>query len=341
MAGQNQETSGVIMNLRCDNRTRTPIGLGKSSPLPPCPRRRAGYRLPVLGLSRSWLVIALAFLIAGTFFECTGLPLLGQSSTSHADEGFTEPYQTVVVASAESGVLQTLSVREGDTVKQGEILGQLDSQVLVASVNAAREKLKAQGKIKGAQASVRRRSHHLQQIRQLFAREHASDKEVKQAQFELDLANASLESAQDEWHALEMNLKQIEAQLERRIIRAPISGTVLELPRQVGEAITGSESQVATLVALNHLRVRYFMTTDRAMRLKRGQRLKVHFPESHQDTTAIVDFVSPVTDSKSGTVRVELLIDNSSRAYRSGLRCHLQTSSLAQENHNHNPNYQR
>jgi len=111
-----------------------------------------------------------------------------------------------------------------------------------------------------------------------------------------------------------MNLKQIEAQLERRIVRAPISGTVLELPRQVGEAITASESQVATIVTLDQLRVRYFLATERAVGLRRGQTIEVNFP---------------VTDSKSGTVRVELLIDNREQEYRSGLRCLLGNTKTA------------
>ncbi len=242
------------------------------------------------------------------------------SSRAHS-EGFTEPFKTVVVASPESGVLQSLSVREGDTVVAGEIIGQLDSQVLTASLSTAREKLKARGKINGAAATVESRAHHLRQMQDLFKKEHASDKEVKQAQLEFDLANASLESANDELKALEMNAKQIEAQLERRIVRAPISGTVLEIPRQIGEAITASESHVATIVKLDQLRVRYFLATGHATSLKRGQTVEVNFPDSGQIASAVVDFVSPVTDSKSGTVRVELLIENPQQKFRSGLRC--------------------
>lgn len=266
-----------------------------------------------------------------TCFLATVLLLANAASaqTNRQPEGFTEPLKTVIVAAPESGVLQSLAVREGDTLNQGDIIARLDCQVLVASVNAAREKLKAQGKINGARANSESKSHHLKQMQDLLEKKHASDQEVKQAELEFELANASLETATDELHALEMDLKRIEAQLERRIVRAPITGTVLETPRQVGEAITASESQVATLVALDQLRVRYFLTTERATSLKRGQTVSVSFPDTHQQADAIVDFVSPVTDSKSGTVRVEMLIQNQQRKYRSGLRCLLGNTQTA------------
>lgn len=254
-------------------------------------------------------------------------------------EGFTEPFKTVIVASPESGVLQSLPVREGDTIKQSDVIATLDSQVLAVSVLAAKDKLNAQGKVRGATANRDSKAHHLQQIETLFQKQHASDLEVQQAQLEYDLAVANLETTTEEKSALQMELKRIEAQLERRRVRAPISGTILELPRQVGEAITASESHVATIVALDQLRVRYFLATQRAAGLQRGQTVSVSFPDTQQNADATVDFVSPVTDSKSGTVRVELLIDNSTRNYRSGLRCLLGNTQTARKpNRNSNRN---
>jgi len=276
------------------------------------------------GIRSSRLFCCCAILIA---INVITQPLFGQSSQQA--EGFTEPFQTVIVAAPESGVILGLAVREGDAIRAGEIIARLDSQVLQASLNAAREKAKAKGKINGATATVQNKSHHLQQMQELFKGDHASDKEVKQAQLESDLAQANLESTYDEIRAQELEIKRIEAQLDRRVVRAPNSGVVLELPRQVGEAVTATESQVATIVTLNQLRVRYFLSTVQATAIKRGERLQVSFPDTGQATDAIVDFVSPVTDSKSGTVRVELLIENADGDYRSGLRCVLRGMQTA------------
>lgn len=244
-----------------------------------------------------------------------------------SDEGFTEPFRTVVVAAADSGVLKSLRVREGDRVRKGEVIAKLNSDVLAASANAARDKQKAQGKLNGAQATLRNKTNHLKQMQELLANKHASAQEVQLAQLEYEVALANVEVANDELRAQAMEIKTIEAQLERRIIRAPCDGVILELPRQVGEAITSVESQVATIVALDQLRVRYFLSTAQASRLRPGASVVVDFPDTNQQAQARVDFVSPVTDSKSGTVRVELLIANNNEKFRSGLRCVLDSRS--------------
>ncbi len=198
--------------------------------------------------------------------------------------------------------------------------------MLEASLNAAKVKLESQGKIKAAQATLKEKQYHLKQMQKLLVGQHASDKEVRQAQLEVDLANAHLQSANDENRAIEMEIKKIEAQIKRRIIRSSTEGVVLEIPRQEGEAITTSDSEVATIVRLDQLRIRYFLTTDQAMRMQRGDQIKVHFPATDQTVPATVDFVAPVTDSNSGTVRAELIIDNQQGQYRSGLRCILTES---------------
>jgi multidrug resistance efflux pump len=136
-----------------------------------------------------------------------------------------------------------------------------------------------------------------------------------------------------------MEIRKIKAQIERRIVRASTDGVVLELPRQEGEALTTAEGQVATIVCLDQLRVRYFLTTAQALQMQRGNQVQVHFPATKKSAKAVVDFVAPVTDSNSGTVRVELLIDNWQGHYRSGLRCILmdsppQTVAAQQQKHN-------
>ncbi len=257
-----------------------------------------------------------------TVFSLVFLAFAGRASAQvQPDEGFSEPLKTVRIAASESGVIESILVAEGDFVKRGDILCKLDCQVLEASLNATKVKLESRGKIQAAQATFEEKQYHLRQMQQLFISKHASDKEVRQAQLEVDLANAQLQSANDESRAIGMEIKRIEAQVERRIIRSSTDGVVLELPRQEGEAITISESEVATIVRLDQLRIRYFLTTVQAMRMKRGDQTNVHFPATDQTALATVDFVAPVTDSNSGTVRVELTIDNQQGQYRSGLRC--------------------
>jgi RND family efflux transporter MFP subunit len=193
--------------------------------------------------------------------------------------------------------------------------------VLEASLRGAKAKLESKGKINAARATLENRMNHLKQMQDLFEKQHASDKEVKQAQLDADLAKSNLQTANDEMRQHEMEVEQIKAQIERRIIRAPRDGVVLELPKKAGESVTSSDNHVATVVNLQQLKVRYFLSTKQALAIRPGEQLQLYFPETRQTAEGTVSFVSPVTDSNSGTVRVEFKIDNSGGEFRSGLRC--------------------
>jgi hypothetical protein len=44
-------------------------------------------------------------------------------------------------------------------------------------------------------------------------------------------------------------------------------------------------------------------------------------PESEQNAVGEVEFVSPVSEAESGTVRVKVLLKNPQGKYRCGVRC--------------------
>lgn len=257
--------------------------------------------------------------------------LVAQTSV---DEGFTEPFKKVLVASPESGVIKSIEVREGEPVQKGDVLCRLDSKILEVALLAAKVKLQSNGRTQAAQATLANKENHLVQMKSLLEKNHASDKEVKQAQLEFDLAKAGLQTVEDEILGYKIEVQKIEAQIERRVIRAPNNGVVLNLPHQEGESVTTVESHVATIVQLDQLRVRYFLTTSQAVNMKQGAIARVTFPTTNQTAAARVEFVSPVTDSNSGTVRVELLLNNRQSLFRSGLRCVLDNVEVTKANNN-------
>jgi len=293
--------------------------------------------------NRNSLLCPLGLLL---FFTTTVVADDALSRTS-INEGFTEPEQTIRVAASDVGVLASVAVREGDRVRAGDPLCSLDTRLLRASLKAAQTRLASEGKVNSVQAKLRFRKNHLDQIKALREKTHASNLEVTDAELEVDLAQADLQIVLDERRAIEADLLKIQAQLDQRTIAAPIDGLVLEVPKQIGEAVTSSDSHVVTLVHLDRLRIRYFLTTARALRLTTGQQVFVSLPSIDKRATAVVDFISPVTDANSGTVCVELMLDNADGKYRAGLRCLLHESigneqiSLHAENPNRSPSAYR
>jgi len=239
-------------------------------------------------------------------------------------DGFTEPDQEIKVAAPEIGVLATLNVKEGQTVKQGQVLATLDNQVLVAGLAVARAKAKASGRLNAAQALQKLNETKLSRLQPLLARGAAQQAEVDQVSAELSNARASAQAAREELQVSALEVKQIEAQIERRTLRSPINGVVIELKKEVSELVggTANEPQVLTVARIDPLLVTIHVPTSEALKLSLDQKVAIEFPAyTPASAEGTVTFVSPITDAGSNTVKIKIRLDNSAGKLRSGLKC--------------------
>ncbi|MCA9217351.1 MAG: efflux RND transporter periplasmic adaptor subunit, partial [Planctomycetales bacterium] len=241
---------------------------------------------------------------------------------------FTEPKQTIEVSAAEFGLIQRVEVREGESVKANQLLGELENRVLLEARRLAKQRAESTARIDSARADLKLKQTHYDKLSPLLKEGHANASEIERAKSEYDRAVAAFRLSEEESAEAEIELAKINAQLAQRQIRSPIDGTVIEIHRRPGEYLSNIDPKLATIVQLDELRVRFFPSTDSASRLKKGDKLPLRIENINHDVTGIVEFVSPITDSQSGTVRVDLLIDNSKREYRSGMKSEIVTSVL-------------
>jgi len=246
-----------------------------------------------------------------------------ETANSQTLEAFTEPYETVEVAAAESGILASVRLNEGDHVSANETIAELDCEVIKATLDAARAKGEAKGEVAAAESTFKQLKMRLEKIGNLKADGHASPEEVERARADASVARANLVSALELVNLNKLEVKRIEAQIRRRTISSPIDGVVIRLHRKKGELVSGSEARIATVVNLSSLRVRFNLPTFQATKLESEQEIDLLLPETNQMARGRIDFISPVTNSDSGTVRVEVIIDNQTGSFRSGVRCKL------------------
>lgn len=236
-------------------------------------------------------------------------------------EGFTQPFETVNLAAPEAGIIQELLVRQGETVTAKQPIALLDNQVLYATLESARAKAASRGPVQAAEAAFRQRQSRLNHMRQLRQEGHGSPEEVERAESDAEIAKANLVSAREDARANALEVKRIEAQIERRTIRSPIHGVISYIAKRPGEFATATDPTVATIVQIDKLRVIFHVPTEQLAGMRVRDHVKVRFTSSGRETTALVDFISPVTDAESNLVRVEVIIDNSDGHFRSGVRC--------------------
>lgn len=102
-----------------------------------------------------------------------------------------------------------------------------------------------------------------------------------------------------------------------------MDGVITDIHREVGEFVSAVEPQLATLVDLSRLRLSFFLDTQLALPLQEGQAVKMQAVGTDAKLAGTIEYVGPLTQADSGRVRVDVLVDNPTRQYRSGLRCRL------------------
>lgn len=136
-------------------------------------------------------------------------------------------------------------------------------------------------------------------------------------------------AAEEEIRQSQLEAKRIEVQLARRTIRSPINGVILRLHHEPGEFVTISEPTLVTVADLSQLKIVLHPMSSEATSLEENTKVQVRLERQNEQAEATVSFVSPVTNADSGTVRIELLVDNPSNRFRSGQRCWLITTPVS------------
>jgi len=168
---------------------------------------------------------------------------LRPASHAVAAEGRVVAYPggEIAVAAERSGRLVRLLVEEGQGVRKGELLAEIDSSELEASLEEARARIaEAEAEVRLAELSLGR-SIGLAEQKILAAHD------LDQAQRDLDTARARLLTAR-------ATAARYEAQIRQTKILAPISGTITARHTHAGQFIEAG-GPLVTIADLKHLRI--------------------------------------------------------------------------------------
>jgi HlyD family secretion protein len=174
--------------------------------------------------------------------------------------GHLQARETVKVSSNVTGDLLSLSVKEGDLVKRGQVLGQIDKRLQESQVAQFRGAVaSAVAQAAQVEATIAQDERDLERRKKLVAENLATTADLEKIETQLKLDRARL-TAQKQLVA--QNQGQLETALyglSRATLKAPIDGTILELNHKVGERIRGSdfsEDVVLLMGGLSELEVK-------------------------------------------------------------------------------------
>lgn len=200
--------------------------------------------------------------------------------------------QGVSVASEVSGKVEKILFESGATVKQGELLVQLDDST-------------EQAELPGARARVKLARNTYQRNLKLRDQGLISEEQLEASFSELEQAESALQSLQ--------------ATIAKRAIRAPFGGTLGIRMVDVGQFI-GAGTQIVNLQALDKLYVDFTLPEQYLGRIEVGQPVEVITSVNRDATvTGKVSAVDVQLDPATRNFGVRATIDNAEANLRPGM----------------------
>jgi len=232
-----------------------------------------------------------------------------------------EPSEVIDVGTAGPGLLERVLVDRSDLVERGQIIASLESSVeeATAALAAARADLTAEIELRRVSADFGKRQHvrHEELMRKRAISPHLLD----EAETEAMVNELQLRKAEDDKVLAALDLERAQRSLDRRRIRSPVSGVVMERFKSPGEYV--DDTPVLRIAQLDPLRVETIVPVAYMGRIQPGMRALVTEEPTKDQIHALVTRVDRIADAASGTFRVRLELPNPDYQRGSGLRCRL------------------
>ncbi len=221
--------------------------------------------------------------------------------------GQVEPNRTVAVQSLVSGQLTRVAISEGDEVREGQVLFQIDPRPFRAEVERA-------------QATLARDEATLTRARGDSVRFASLAKDGYVTKQQLDQAFAEASALAATVSAGRATLQRARLDLENTTVKAPISGRTGQLLYKAGSLVRASADQLVTINEVRPVLVR-FPVPERdfeEMRTRAGldKALKVKVlpgPDTTKVITGVLTFVDNQVDRATGSVLLKARVANEDR----------------------------
>jgi membrane fusion protein, multidrug efflux system len=202
--------------------------------------------------------------------------------------GVVEVNAVVKVAAEVDGRIEKLSACEGQTVKKGQEIARLNTELLQADFDraVADDELKAKD---------------LERVETLFAKKIANEQERDQSRTNRAVSQAVRRTAK--------------ARLDRAVIFSPLTGILDKLPAKEGEYVTPGAC-IGQVVDKEIVKVVVQIAEHDMHKIALNDAVKVRLGD--REFAGKISYIGQVADAMTRTTRVEVEVDNRDHALHSG-----------------------
>jgi len=274
---------------------------------------------------RGTIVLMLGCLIGAAAHAQTGSVGADMAASDpNASTCIIKPHVQIQLGSAVSGMLSATLVDRGDTVKQGQVVAQIESSMEQASLALDRVRATNDSAIKVEQADRELTVRELERKKSLAANQIVNQNALDELQTKVHEGDLRIQQAQMDQRLAALTADRSERALTLKQIRSPIDGVVIERKLFAGEYIY-EQTSIMTIAQIDPLNVELVLPLDRYGDIKIGSTAIVHPAAPVGGSyTAKAEVIDPVIDAASETFGVRLILSNPNRTIPAGIRCSIE-----------------
>jgi multidrug efflux system membrane fusion protein len=239
-----------------------------------------------------------------------------EPSRSGRSDSFTKPSRDFTLSFVRAGLIAQLDVKEGDLVKKGQVLAQLEDSAERENLAQLKAQADDEVRVKAARAELEQKKIDLKKYELAAAKGAATELELQHAQLDVTIAELTLDLSKFQHEQDIRKYKEAQLQVDRMRILSPIDGKVEQVFVNQGNAVDAL-AKVIRVVQIDPLWVDAPVARDsvRQLGLKCGDTCDVEFLsdsgiESTGNAGGKVVHVGAVADPGSNTLTVRLEVPN-------------------------------
>ena len=220
-------------------------------------------------------------------------------------QGIVDGDQNIAVSPQMAGIVTAVYVKEGTQVKKGQVMAELDAQVMKQSIEEIKTQLDLATNIFEKQSA-------------LWEKKIGSEVQYLQAK--------------NNKESLERRLNTTNEQLKMAQVVSPISGTVESVPLRVGQmASPGMPTSIIRVINMSVAKITAEVSETYATRIKDGNSAIISFPDLGKEIETKLSFTSRFIDPTNRTFKVESKVSSKDFELRANMIAYLKIKDYTNE----------
>ncbi len=251
------------------------------------------------------------------------------------ETGVVEPERQIVVKSPISGVVRTLHIREGDSVRAGQLLA-----TIVPDIAQANFLSQLRSDISAAEISANNLRREYERAKELEVRSLISESDVETARVALEQAENELSASRDQLRLMQESGVSATDDGQSARISAPAAGVVILRGVEEGETVVGGTSafgggtELFTIADLSTLLINAAINEVDIGKVSAGDIVSITVDAFPGDTaTGLVRLVPPAArlQERVRVFDVEIEVQEGVEILRPGMTANVQISGPTRE----------